>query len=149
MSVRLDFIPMSEQDLDWVVAQEARLHPFPWSRENFLDSLAAGYGGWVMLDAGQPAGYAIVLGVLDEAHLLNISVAQDAQGCGRGSMLLEHLFTRARDNGASQFFLEVRPSNLPARALYQKAGFVEIGRRRGYYPAAEGREDALVMRAAL
>lgn len=140
---------MSEQDLDWIAAQEASLHPFPWSRENFFDSLAAGYGSWVMREAERPVAYAIVLGVLDEAHLLNITVTREVQGRGRGGMLLDHLFSQARHNGATQFFLEVRPSNLPARALYQKAGFVEIGRRKGYYAAADGREDAIVMRAAL
>lgn len=143
------FAPMSEEDLDWVVAQEACLHPFPWSRANFLDSLAAGYGSWIMHESRMPTGYAIVLGVLDEAHLLNISVAREVQGRGRGGLLLEHLFAQARHAGASQFFLEVRPSNVPARALYHKAGFVEIGRRKGYYPASNGREDAIVMRAAL
>lgn len=143
------FAPMLEKDLDWVVSEESRLHCMPWSRENFLDSLAAGYGCWTMRADGASAGYAIVLSVLDEVHLLNISVVPECQGRGLGSRLLEHLFERARRDGASCFFLEVRLSNLPARALYQKAGFIEIGRRKGYYPATEGREDAIVMRAAL
>jgi len=140
----LSFAPMTEHDLDWVVEQEADLHPFPWSRKNFADSLAAGYDCWRMLEANVPVGYAVVLLVLDEAHLLNISVVRAAQRRGLGSRLLEYLV--ARCEGVRQFFLEVRPSNLPALALYQRAGFVEIGRRKGYYPSRDGREDAIVMR---
>lgn len=149
MSWSSAFAPMLEQDLDWVVSAESRLHCMPWSRENFIDSLAAGYGCWTMRTDGASAGYAIVLSVLDEAHLLNISVVRERQGRGLGRSFLEHLLERARCDGASCFFLEVRLSNLPARALYQKVGFIEIGRRKGYYPSTEGREDAIVMRAAL
>ena len=142
----LSFAPMTEHDLDWVMEQEASLHRFPWSLGNFTDSLAAGYACWLMLETGAPVGYAVVLVVLDEAHLLNISVVRAAQRRGLGSRLLEHLFSVARSSGIRQFFLEVRPSNLAALALYRRAGFVEIGRRKGYYPSPEGREDAIVMR---
>jgi len=142
----LRFMPMAEHDLDWVVEQEVALHRFPWSLKNFADSLAAGYGCWLMYDVGVPVGYAIMLGVLDEAHLLNISVARAAQRRGLGSRLLEHLLSSAQRSGIRRFFLEVRPSNLSALALYQRAGFVEIGRRKGYYPSPDGREDAIVMR---
>ncbi|WP_234418992.1 ribosomal protein S18-alanine N-acetyltransferase [Parazoarcus communis] len=143
------FTPMSEDDLDWVSDREAELHPFPWSRGNFADALAAGYASWIMHEAGRPIGYSIVLGVLDEAHLLNISVVRDAQGQGRGARLLAHLFAEARHSGAREFFLEVRPSNQSALALYNRSGFIEIGRRKGYYPATDGREDAIVMKASL
>jgi ribosomal-protein-alanine N-acetyltransferase len=145
----LSFAPMAEHDLDWVVEQEASLHRFPWSRGNFTDSLAAGYGCWLMLETGVPVGYAVMLCVLDEAHLLHISVVRAAQERGLGSRLLEHLFSTARGKGLRQFFLEVRPSNLSALALYRRAGFVEIARRRGYYPSPDGREDAIVMRLEL
>jgi len=142
----LSFVPLADHDLDWVVGQETVLHRFPWSRKNFTDSLASGHACWLMHDAGDPVGYAVVLGVLDEAHLLNISVIRAAQRRGLGIRFLEHLLSAARDNGMQQFFLEVRPSNLPAIALYQRAGFVEIARRKGYYPSPDGREDAIVMR---
>lgn len=142
----LNFMPMSEHDLDWVVEQETSLHRFPWSRGNFTDSLAAGHACWLMCDAGTPIGYAVVFCVLDEAHLLNIGVVHAAQGRGLGTRLLEYLLSIAQCSGIRQFFLEVRPSNLPALALYRRAGFVEISRRKGYYPSPEGREDAIVMR---
>lgn len=143
------YVPMSEQDLDWVLAMEAELHPYPWTRGNFSDSLDAGYSAWIARVDDKPCAYAVMLLVLDEAHLLNISVARAAQGRGLGAALLAFLCERAKESGAVQFFLEVRPSNLAARALYERAGFQPIGRRKAYYPAPEGREDAIVMRLAL
>lgn len=146
---QISFSPMSDNDLDWVSTHECRLHAFPWSRGNFADAMNAGYGCWVMREDDRPVAYGIVLFVLDEAHLLNISVIADAQGRGLGSTLMHYLFARARENGARSFFLEVRPSNNVARALYARQGFTEIGRRRAYYPAADGREDAIVMKVDL
>jgi ribosomal-protein-alanine N-acetyltransferase len=83
--------------------------------------------------------------VLDEVHLLNISILSGRQGCGRGGRFLQHLVESGRDKGGARMFLEVRPSNLPALGLYRRSGFIEIGRRKDYYPAHEGREDAIVM----
>ncbi len=143
------FTPMQEDDLDWVSAAERDLHPFPWSRGNFADSFSAGYGCWVMHAQGGRVGYAILLRVLDEAHLLNISIAREAQRRGYGAALLSHLYGQAALCGATQFFLEVRPSNEAALAFYRGEGFELIGRRKGYYPAAQGREDAIVMRRPL
>lgn len=143
------FLPMTEVDLDWVVAEERDLHPFPWTRGNFADSLSAGYSAWVMKADGENAGYAVVLMVMDEAHLLNISVVRRMQGRKLGRQLLDFVAETARQRGATQLFLEVRPSNTAALALYAATGFQPIGRRKAYYPAAEGREDALVMRKCL
>ncbi|MDR3213955.1 MAG: ribosomal protein S18-alanine N-acetyltransferase [Azoarcus sp.] len=143
------FAPMTERDLDWVMTQEAGLHPFPWTRGNFADSLAAKHLCRLMLDGGSPVAYAVVLVVIDEAHLLNISVVRGEQGRGLGGRLLEYLADDVRCCGVRRFFLEVRPSSAHALAMYQHAGFVEIGRRKGYYPAAIGREDAIVMRRDL
>lgn len=145
----LHFVPMTEQDLDWVVACERDLHAFPWTRGNFVDSLVAGHGCWLLKVQGRRAGYAVMMRVLDEAHLLDISVDRSFQGHGHGAALLDHLRDEARRHGATQFFLEVRPSNEAALALYRKHGFEHIGRRRDYYPAVDGREDAIVMRCAL
>lgn len=143
------FAPMSERDLDWVTAQEGILHRFPWSRGNFADSLNAGHSCWLMFESDAPVAYAVVLAVLDEAHLLNISVTRAAQRRGLGRALLGHLLSNARRYDLRHCFLEVRPSNLPALALYRRAGFAEIGRRKAYYPAPEGREDAIVMKLEL
>ena len=143
------FAPMQERELGWVAEQDRQLYPFPWSAGNFEDSLRAGHSAWTMFDGCEPVGYGVLMMVLDEAHLLNISVVASRQRGGLGRHLLDHLTGVARQAGATQFFLEVRPSNAAALALYARAGFALIGRRKGYYPAVEGREDALVMRAEL
>lgn len=143
------FIPMQAADLDWVAAREAELHAFPWTRGNFLDSLSAGHGAWMMYEGAAPIGYAIVLEILDEAHLLNISIAREAQHRGHGRTFLSWLHEEARRKGRTQFFLEVRPSNQAGLALYHAMDYEQIGRRRAYYPAEEGREDAIVMRREL
>jgi ribosomal-protein-alanine N-acetyltransferase len=91
------------------------------------------------------AGYAILMIGPEEAHLLNLSIASGWQRRGYASFLLRHLLGVARGHGAKSVFLEVRPSNLAARALYAGFGFSEVGRRRGYYPARGGREDAIVL----
>ncbi len=145
----LSFAAMTADDLDWVAASEAELHAHPWSRGSFADALASGYEAWIMHRAGEPIGYSIVLNVLDESHLLDIGVVAAVQGQGFGRHFLDWLCERARQRGSDSFFLEVRPSNIAALRLYERFGFTEIGRRRGYYPAAEGREDAIVMRLAL
>lgn len=143
------FEPMDAGMLDWVAASEQRIYPFPWSRLNFEESLAAGYGCWVMRVDGVPVAYAVQMRVVDEMHLLNLSVVPERQGAGLGSQFLHHLCLQARLAGAEQMFLEVRESNRVARALYGKWGFEAIGRRKGYYPAHGGREDAVVMRRML
>lgn len=145
----LDFAPMRIEDLAEVAAIEAEVYEFPWSQGNFADSLLAGYSAWVCRRQGRMVGYAVLLLVLDEAHLLNISIRADCQGRGYGAALLEFLRGVARSHGGRTLFLEVRPSNAVAQTLYRRRGFQEIGRRRGYYPARNGREDAIVMRGAL
>ncbi|MDP2826467.1 MAG: ribosomal protein S18-alanine N-acetyltransferase [Sulfuritalea sp.] len=136
---------MTEADLDAVAAAEGRIHPFPWTRGNFVDSLAAGHGAWLAQEDGRMIGYAVMMQVLDEVHLLNISVLPELQRGGRGSAMLIHLFALARPRGATRMLLEVRPGNVSGQAFYRRHGFVEIGRRRDYYPAHAGREDAIVM----
>lgn len=146
---RLEYRPMRPEDIDAIMAIEETIYPFPWTRGNFVDSLASGYGAWLCLHEGAMVGYAIMMMVIDEAHLLNISIAADRQRAGLGSELLEFLFASAKDAGARRMLLEVRPSNISGTALYRRYGFKEIGRRRGYYPAHGGREDAIVMERTL
>lgn len=139
-----EFLPMNERDLDAVAALEASLQAFPWSRGNFADSLAGGHSVWVLRLGGELIGFSIVMSVIDEAHLLNIGVCARYQGRGYGARLLRHAMQCARQGGATRLFLEVRPSNERAVELYRHFGFRQIGRRKGYYPAAVGREDALI-----
>ncbi len=148
---RLIYEPMQPADLDEVVAIEQRVYPHPWSRVNFADSLDAGYHAWVLRDQRRELlGYFLVMAVVDEAHLLNVAVAADWQGKGLGHFLLNQSVACARGLGMESMLLEVRPSNLRALDIYRRYGFTEIGRRKGYYPAAnQTREDAIVMRIAL
>lgn len=147
----LDYAPMRLEDVDAVLAIEQSVFPHPWSRGNFIDSLTSGYDAWVLRDkAGQLAGYFLLMAALDEVHLLDVAVAASRQGTGLGRYLLDKVAARARGLGATSVLLEVRPSNVRALAVYRRYGYVEIGRRRAYYPAHEGqREDAIVMRHVL
>ncbi|MDG2525665.1 ribosomal protein S18-alanine N-acetyltransferase [Stenotrophomonas sp. HITSZ_GD] len=137
--------PMREEDLDAVMEVERRAYPFPWTRGIFRDCLQAGYPGRVMEQAGVLVGYGMLSIAADEAHILNVCVDPAQQSRGHGRVLLRALVRVARERGARRVFLEVRPSNTPAIALYHSEGFNEIGRRPRYYPAHNGREDALVM----
>ena len=143
------FEPMTPERLDAVLAIEQSVYSHPWTRGNFADSLAAGYSAWVCRIGGELVGYAVIMMVLDEAHLLNISVDQSRHGMGFGARLLRHAMSVARTLGARMLLLEVRPSNERALQLYKHFGFVRIGVRKAYYPAHEGREDALVLTHAL
>lgn len=137
---------MLDSDLDGVAEIEKSVYEFPWSRVNFGDALNAGYDGWVFERQASLFGYAILMWLPDEVHLLNVSVASTAQGQGLGRAMLRWLMANASGRGASAMMLEVRPSNGVARKLYDSLGFRQIGVRRRYYPAANStREDALVM----
>lgn len=140
---------MTADDLDEVVALEQRIHAFPWTSGHFRDSLATGHACWLRREAGEIVAFAVTMRIVDEDHLLDIGVAPDRQRCGQGSALLDFLCTQARQDGMLRMLLEVRPSNQAAIAFYRDFDFVEIGRRRGYYPALEGREDAIVMARTL
>ncbi|MGH8492517.1 MAG: ribosomal protein S18-alanine N-acetyltransferase [Moraxellaceae bacterium] len=144
---------MTPADLPSVLAIEARGHIFPWTEGNFRDGLESGYFMVVMEQGGSAEekkiiGYGIVQIILDEGHLLNITIDPRLNGRGLGRELLLHLLEHARTH-TDTLFLEVRPSNHRAIALYQSSGFNEIGLRRNYYPAKDGgREDALLMAMA-
>jgi [ribosomal protein S18]-alanine N-acetyltransferase len=138
-------------DLGEVQNIEDAVYPHPWTRGNFLDSLYSGYESWVLRQRdGMLAGYFLVMFAVDEAHLLNITVRRDLHGRGIGRALLDKVVEIARDKSTTSVLLEVRPTNLRALSVYRQYGFAEIGRRKGYYPAANNtREDAIVMRLVL
>lgn len=143
-------LPMTAARLDAVVAIEQAVYAFPWSRGNFVDSLAAGYLAEVLVDAtGELIGYYVAMAGVDEMHLLNVTVRPALQGRGHGRAMLDVLVDEGRARGARSLWLEVRESNEHARALYRRYGFAEVGTRRAYYPAPLGREDAVVMSLTL
>lgn len=139
--------PMREADLDAVMAVEVQAYPFPWSRGIFRDCLQSNYAMWVQERAdGVLLGYGVLSIAAEEAHVLNLCSAPGHEGQGLGQRMLHALLRIARGHRAQRVFLEVRPSNTRAIALYERSGFNEIGRRPRYYPAANhGREDAIVM----
>ena len=145
----VEMLPMTVRDIDEVQRIEYRAYSHPWSRANFADSIGSGYSCWVCRVGGELVGYFVLMLAVDEAHLLNISVAEKRQGFGFGARLLRQAMDAARRGGAGTLLLEVRPSNERALALYRHFGFSQIGVRRGYYPASLGREDALVLTRAL
>ena len=136
---------MDYRDLDDVCAIEQRSYPFPWTYGVFTDSLNAGYRAWTVRHNGAIVGYAFMMVVLDEVHLLNITVMPELQGQGIGKALLRHVIDDAVTLGTRFMFLEVRPSNVNALEMYHRFGFIVVGKRRDYYPAPYGREDAIVM----
>jgi ribosomal-protein-alanine N-acetyltransferase len=148
---RFSMRPIEGRDLDTVLRIEVGAYSFPWTRGNFLDSLASGYLAELMVGAdGAAIGYFVAMPGADELHLLNITVAASLQGRGHGMDLLESVVQRCHDRQVRMLWLEVRETNVRARTLYRRRGFQEVGLRRGYYPAPQARrEDAVVMRLDL
>jgi [ribosomal protein S18]-alanine N-acetyltransferase len=144
-------LPMTTRQLDAVLDIENVAYDFPWTRGNFIDSLAASYHARVLYGPqGELLGYFVAMEGVEELHLLNITVAPGVQRRGHAVFMLDELVPFARERGALQIWLEVRQSNRRARRIYERYGFVQVGTRRGYYPAdrtthPNGREDAAVM----
>lgn len=136
---------MREHDLDAVMEIERRAYLFPWTAGIFRDCLRAQYPAWLLVRDQRTIGYGVVSIAAGEAHVLNICVDPVDQGHGHGRGLLRALLALVQGHGARRVFLEVRPSNPVAIALYHAEGFNEIGRRPRYYPAVGGKEDAIVM----
>ena len=144
------FVPLERARIGDVMRLEREVYPFPWTSGNFEDALRSGYSAWMLLaDDGALIAYAVAMLAVDEAHLLNLAVDPRWQRQGHGWRLLDWMARTLREYGAHSLLLEVRPSNTAARQMYRRYGFMPIGTRRGYYPAAQGREDAIVMRVAL
>jgi ribosomal-protein-alanine N-acetyltransferase len=140
---------MTGADVPAVMAMERAAYQFPWSEPIFRDCLKVGYHCIVVETAAGVSGYGVLSSGACEAHVLNICVARPWRGRGIGRALLCVLLDEARRGGNEVAFLEVRPSNLKAIALYESMGFLRIGLRRGYYQAIGGREDAYVYRLDL
>jgi ribosomal-protein-alanine N-acetyltransferase len=136
---------MRQDDLDAVAAIEVRAYAFPWTPGIFRDCLRVGHECWVLDCRAGIIGYGVLSCAAAEAHVLNICVAPEHQGHGHGRHILRRLVDIARWHMSDRIFLEVRPSNPGAIALYDSEGFNEIGLRPNYYPAPKGREDAIVM----
>lgn len=145
----LQWTPMTVADIARVIEIENGIYDFPWTPGNFNDSLKVGYRCSLLWQGTQIAAYAVVMIGAGEAHLLNLSVVPALQRGGLGSLVLDLLMSEARTCGAHDMLLEVRPSNSAGRGLYARAGFVQLGVRKDYYPAHKGREDALLLGRSL
>jgi ribosomal-protein-alanine N-acetyltransferase len=128
---QVQLLAMTEADLDAVVAVEQSAYSHAWTLGNFKDALKAGY---------------VAMQVIDEVHLLNITVAPPFQRQGWARCLMQSLSLWSQAHGATCLWLEVRESNAPALNLYQSFGFQQVGLRKDYYPAGRTtRESAVVM----
>ena len=136
---------MGHDDLSLVSDIERRSYEFPWSHGVFRDCLLAGYHCMVLERDGRVAGYGILSIAAGEAHILNLCVDPGYRSHGYGERLLDAILAQSRASNVREIFLEVRPSNVTALALYRKKGFHSVARRPAYYQASQGREDAAVL----
>jgi ribosomal-protein-alanine N-acetyltransferase len=141
--------PMRAEDVGEVIEVEYSAYTHPWSEGILRDCLRVGYSCWVCELGDEIVGHAVMSMAVGEAHLLNICIGPKWQGRGLGRRLLRRMLRIARERSTDTMFLEVRASNHCARGLYESEGFGEIGRRHDYYPAADGREDAVVYARAM
>jgi ribosomal-protein-alanine N-acetyltransferase len=137
--------PMREEDVPAVMRVERATYPYPWTEGIFRNCLRVGYCCWVLSGSEDVVGYGVMSVAAGECHILNLCVHPQAQGRGFGCRILRRLLAIARFRNAHAAFLEVRASNRSALKLYARESFCEVGVRRGYYPRAGGREDAVIM----
>jgi len=143
------FRSIREDDLLAIMEIERQAYPYPWTQGILRDCIRVGYSCWLYEVDKTIQAYGVMSVAAGEAHILNLCVRPEIQGQGLGAKVLKHLIVMARRQGADTLLLEVRPSNLAALRLYQKLGFNEVGSRKNYYPAEQGREDALIFALAL
>lgn len=141
--------PMVHDDVVTVSDIERRSYEFPWSHGVFRDCLLAGYSCTVIERENLAVGYGILSVAAGEAHILNLCVDPSFRDLGYGERLLDEVLDWARREDVKEVFLEVRPSNEKAIALYAKRGFRQIAKRPAYYQANAGREDAAVFSKVL
>lgn len=135
---------MNEMDIDGVLVVEEQAFTTPWSRAGFVNEMKNELSHYlVMVNGGKIIGYAGMWIIVDEAHVTNVAILAEYRGQKLGERLLGALIERAKERGALSMTLEVRESNVAAKGLYAKFGFISRGIRRNYY--TDTQEDALVM----
>ena len=138
------FRRMTLGDVERVMKVEHQVYEFPWTEKIFSDCIRVGYYCWLALQRQNIVGHAVISVSAGESHMLNLSIAREYQRRGFGKQFIEFLIQQAQAKQVQTMLLEVRPSNTAAINCYNSAGFNEIGLRKDYYPAPEGREDALL-----
>ena len=145
MAAMVEFRTMNSVDLTQVISIEENAYPHPWTLGIFRDCLRVGYNAWVMTFEGAVIGYGIIMLSPGEAHILNLCISPDFQKKGLGRYLLRYLIKTTDRTDVDMVLLEVRRSNEHAQELYKSEGFHELGMRKAYYPADDGREDAIIL----
>lgn len=141
----MEFRKMTAGEVSQVAELEKLCFTLPWSEKSVAGELENPLALWlVAMEGDSLAGYVGSQTVMDETDMMNLAVAPQFRRQGVGEALVSALVASLKERGSRCLTLEVRDSNEPARALYAKLGFVEIGRRRGYY--RDPREDALILR---
>ena len=145
LSASMQMRTMGQGDLSDVMVIENEAYSHPWTLGIFRDCVRVGYRCWVCEIDGEMMGYGVVMMASTEAHILNLCIHPSHQSKGYGRELLEFLIDQSQQNSADMVLLEVRESNASAITLYESSGFHELGVRRDYYPADNGREDAIIL----
>lgn len=145
---RIIIRPMAEEDLEQVEAIEKTLQGEIWSAQGFRDSINRPEACFLVIaeetgSGTQIFGYCCGTHVLDEAEIVNVAVRADLRGSGFGKQLLNAYISRLADLGVHHIVLEVREGNIPARRLYEGAGFKTAGIRKHFYSFPE--ENAVTM----
>lgn len=141
----IEILPMTEADIDGVLAVEESTFSIPWTRSDFEREVKENFMAiyYIAKLDGKIVGYAGMWHVITEGHITNIAVLEEARGHGIGAMLLEKLIEIALEKEMIGLTLEVRMGNAPAQGLYHKYGFKAEGIRKNYY--ADTKEDAVIM----
>lgn len=143
------FRPMLFEDVPRIMEIETASYDHPWTSGIFRDCIRVGYNCWVYEINHEIQAYGLISIAANEAHVLNICVAREYRGQGIGRKVLNKLLQTAESKQVDSVFLEVRESNFAAIQLYDQEGFNRLGVRKAYYPAEDGRENALVFAKAL
>ncbi|MEO8400405.1 MAG: ribosomal protein S18-alanine N-acetyltransferase [Gammaproteobacteria bacterium] len=133
-------------DIPTLMAIEIATQAEPWSEDIFRQCLKIGYDCWLIEENQKIIAFILVSSTMaGESHILNLCVDVPYQRRGFGCELVTYVLKTEKNKGMGVIFLEVRRTNQPAIALYQKMGFKQINVRKNYYPNGKEREDALVL----
>lgn len=148
--LRFNVVRAAQADAERCAAVHARAFDAPWPVSDFVAWLGAdGVAGHLAWRGQEALGLSLYRMIVDEAELLTLCAAPEARRAGVGRALLAAALKHARASGARVMHLEVAVDNDPARALYDAAGFVSVGRRAGYYQVGDAAVDAITMSRAL
>ncbi|WP_088332009.1 ribosomal protein S18-alanine N-acetyltransferase [Lacimicrobium sp. SS2-24] len=149
LAAALTFSVIDAQNYDDAFGLQCACHAYPWSRATFASCLTSPYFAWQLVNDNEVVGFYVGLQVLKEVTLMDIGLARAVRGRGLSHLLLEHFFAQCRARQCEEVWLEVRVSNVAAIHLYKKSGFEVMEIRKNYYPSAQGREDAMMMKLTL